>query len=189
MACMSRMTNGTGVVVGIDHIPTLTSLAVANLESDTFRVSPELSSKQSETEAKKKELEKDDDDDGRVVVVLGDGREGCAHLGPYDAIHVGAACSSTVPSALIRQLKRPGRLVVPVAHSRDTRAGPGSGTRTRAGDGDGHGDNTRDDDGGWDDGDVEEGEQWLWSITKDRHGTVTKEKMFGVRYVPLCDAP
>lgn len=34
-------------------------------------------------------------------------------MGPYDAIHVGAA-APTVPEALVQQLKSPGRLIVPV---------------------------------------------------------------------------
>ena len=34
-------------------------------------------------------------------------------LGPYDAIHVGAA-AATVPSALIEQLASPGRMFIPV---------------------------------------------------------------------------
>lgn len=34
-------------------------------------------------------------------------------MGPYDAIHVGAA-APTVPESLVQQLKSPGRLIVPV---------------------------------------------------------------------------
>lgn len=41
---------------------------------------------------------------GRVRLLLGDGRKGHADLGPYDAIHVGAA-APVLPQALIDQLK------------------------------------------------------------------------------------
>lgn len=43
-------------------------------------------------------------DSGQLRIVLGDGRQGFAELGPYDAIHVGAA-APTLPQALIEQLK------------------------------------------------------------------------------------
>ena len=48
-----------------------------------------------------------------LCVTEGDGREGYAQLGPYDAIHVGAA-SPELPTKLIEQLKPGGRLVVPI---------------------------------------------------------------------------
>lgn len=32
-------------------------------------------------------------------------------------------------------------------------------------------------------------ETHIWVIDKDEKGTVTKRKLFGVRYVPLTDAP
>ena len=31
--------------------------------------------------------------------------------------------------------------------------------------------------------------QHVWRITKDKDGKVTKDRLFGVRYVPLTDAP
>lgn len=31
--------------------------------------------------------------------------------------------------------------------------------------------------------------QHVWKITKDAQGKVTKQRLFGVRYVPLTDAP
>jgi protein-L-isoaspartate(D-aspartate) O-methyltransferase len=31
--------------------------------------------------------------------------------------------------------------------------------------------------------------QHVWRISKDRNGEVSKERLFGVRYVPLTDAP
>lgn len=42
--------------------------------------------------------------DGRLQLQLGDGRLGFAELGPYNAIHVGAAAPH-LPQALIEQLK------------------------------------------------------------------------------------
>jgi protein-L-isoaspartate(D-aspartate) O-methyltransferase len=32
-------------------------------------------------------------------------------------------------------------------------------------------------------------DQAVWRVEKDEHGHVTKTKLFGVRYVPLTDAP
>ncbi|KAL9029964.1 MAG: hypothetical protein Q9196_001850 [Gyalolechia fulgens] len=33
------------------------------------------------------------------------------------------------------------------------------------------------------------GSQWIWVVDKSVDGVVTREKRFGVRYVPLTDAP
>ena len=33
------------------------------------------------------------------------------------------------------------------------------------------------------------GNQSIWVLDKDRDGSVKKEKLYGVRYVPLTDAP
>ena len=38
-----------------------------------------------------------------------------------------------------------------------------------------------DDDAGW--------SQHVWNIDKDEHGNVSRKRLFGVRYVPLTDAP
>lgn len=50
---------------------------------------------------------------GNVSVVCGDGALGWPELAPYDAISV-AAAAPEVPAALVRQLKDPGRMVMPV---------------------------------------------------------------------------
>ena len=31
--------------------------------------------------------------------------------------------------------------------------------------------------------------QHVWKITKDAEGKISKQRLFGVRYVPLTDAP
>jgi len=33
------------------------------------------------------------------------------------------------------------------------------------------------------------GDQYIWVVDKDASGQVKKEKLYGVRYVPLTDAP
>lgn len=33
------------------------------------------------------------------------------------------------------------------------------------------------------------GGQHIWTVDKDSQGEVTKKKLYGVRYVPLTDAP
>ncbi|KAI1478494.1 protein-L-isoaspartate O-methyltransferase [Daldinia eschscholtzii] len=32
-------------------------------------------------------------------------------------------------------------------------------------------------------------EQYIWTVDKDEHGNIEKKKLYGVRYVPLTDAP
>lgn len=80
-------------VVGVDHMQTLVDQAHLNLEKDGLAAA--LAS-------------------GQIVNVCADGREGCAQLAPFDAIHVGAAASNEVPKMLIDQLKAPGRMFIPV---------------------------------------------------------------------------
>lgn len=80
-----------GYTVGIDHIEQLTEFAKKNVEKDQ----PLL-------------LERE-----RIILVTGDGRNGYLQKAPYDIIHVGAAADG-VPKALHEQLKRGGRMIVPV---------------------------------------------------------------------------
>lgn len=81
-----------GKVVGIEHIPELTDWSRSNLKSDGLE--PEL-------------------ERGDIIMLSGDGRQGYAQEGPYDAIHVGAA-SPTLPQPLLDQLACPGRMFIPV---------------------------------------------------------------------------
>jgi protein-L-isoaspartate(D-aspartate) O-methyltransferase len=50
---------------------------------------------------------------GPLKILLGDGWKGLPSEGPFSAIHVGAAAEE-IPIALVEQLARPGRLIVPV---------------------------------------------------------------------------
>jgi protein-L-isoaspartate(D-aspartate) O-methyltransferase len=127
-------------VIGIDHIQGLVDLANRNV---------------AKSEQGRQWLES-----GKVRFVKGDGRLGFAdddgddeggereRERGYDAIHVGAAAKEA-HEVLVRQLRRPGRLFIPVG----------------------------------------EDVQFIWIIDKMEDGTVVREKQFGVRYVPLTDAP
>lgn len=97
---------------------------------------------------------------GKAKFILGDGRLGWQEGGPYDAIHVGAAAETMHP-ALIEQLRAPGRMFIPVETNE------GGGLRSFG----------------------LSGAQYIWVVDKKEDGTVHKEKIFGVSYVPLTDAP
>jgi len=90
-ACMAIMLGPNGKAVGVEHIPELVNRSIENLKKDNPGL---LTSK-------------------RVVLIAGDGRQGYPDESPYDAIHVGAA-ASTIPPALINQLKPGGRMAIPV---------------------------------------------------------------------------
>jgi len=92
-AVFAHLVKPHGKVIGIDHIPQLTSLASDNLKKDTLHA---------------QWLE-----DGTIELVTGDGRQGYQLQAPYDAIHVGAA-APVIPKALIEQLKAPGKMFIPV---------------------------------------------------------------------------
>ena len=91
--CMAKMIGKSGLVVGIDHIDELVRQSEANIRKSNGYLL--------------------DGPNPLVKLVTGDGRLGYPADGPYDAIHVGAA-SPEKPQALIDQLKRGGRLIVPV---------------------------------------------------------------------------
>lgn len=90
-ACMAMMLGKNGIAVGIDHMSELVELSKKNLNKNNGDL---LTS-------------------GRIHLKVGDGRLGVPDLGPYNAIHVGAAAAN-LPQALVDQLKVGGRLIVPV---------------------------------------------------------------------------
>lgn len=94
VSCFARLVGVQGIVVGIDHIPTLTDLARSNIASD-------LGVRET---------------GGKIEIVTGDGRLGYPAAAPYDAIHVGAA-APRVPDALIDQLKMPGKMYIPLGEA------------------------------------------------------------------------
>jgi protein-L-isoaspartate(D-aspartate) O-methyltransferase len=90
-ACMARLVQPGGKVIGVEHIPQLVDLSLKNIAKNGRSLL----------------------DDGTFQIILDDGRLGYPQGGPYDAIHVGAAAPNR-PTALIEQLRPGGRLVVPV---------------------------------------------------------------------------
>ena len=88
---MSKMMEDQGTSVGIEHIKELCNYAEQNISKHN-----------------KKLL-----DEKKVILICGDGRNGCSEYGPYNCIHVGAAAAE-LPNALIDQLSNGGRLVIPV---------------------------------------------------------------------------
>jgi protein-L-isoaspartate(D-aspartate) O-methyltransferase len=137
----SPPTDADGHVVGIEHIQELVDLARKNMgKSEDGRGF--LTS-------------------GKVQFITGDGRKGWKEGGPYDAIHVGAAAAE-LHTALIDQLRAPGRMFIPVENE-----APEAGL-SRLGVGNG---------------------QYIWVVDKKADGSIVKEKVFAVSYVPLTDAP
>ncbi|KAJ5780880.1 Protein-L-isoaspartate(D-aspartate) O-methyltransferase [Penicillium paradoxum] len=94
-----------------------------------------------------------------VKFITGDGRLGWKEDAPYDAIHVGAAADK-LHSTLVDQLRAPGRLFIPVESEDNESAVDGLG-----------------------------GGQYIWVVDKKEDGSIHKEKVFQVSYVPLTDAP
>ena len=88
---LSKMTNDTGTVVGVEHITQLYNFGIQNIE----KFNSDLIKK------------------GKIIMVQGDGRQGCKEYGPYKAIHVGA-CSEFYPQALVDQLDYNGRMFIPI---------------------------------------------------------------------------
>jgi len=90
--CMALMVGQSGKVVGIDHIDQLVASSIENIKKDGKEDLMEC---------------------GQVKMVVGDGRQGWAEGGPYNAIHVGAAAPE-LPQSLVDQLASGGRMVIPV---------------------------------------------------------------------------
>ncbi|KAL7678080.1 hypothetical protein ACOME3_004309 [Neoechinorhynchus agilis] len=90
-ACFAYMVQPSGKVVGVEHIKQLVDKSVENLNS----------------------LDSGLLNSGLIEIIEADGREGNVENSPYDAIHVGAACTSK-PQSLIDQLNPGGVLLAPV---------------------------------------------------------------------------
>lgn len=102
---------------------------------------------------------------GKVQFITADGRKGWPQGGPYDVIHVGAAAAE-LHETLVQQLKAPGRMFIPVENAAEE---GGSGSMlSRLG---------------------LSGGQHIWVVDKRADGSVHKEKVLPVQYVPLTDAP
>jgi len=91
-AVMALLVGEKGRSVGVEHIPELAERSIGSIKQT--QAAPLLES-------------------GALSIHVGDGRLGYPELGPYDAIHVGAAASE-LPQKLVSQLKPGGRMVVPV---------------------------------------------------------------------------
>lgn len=94
-ACFALMVGEQGCAVGVEHIPQLVEACMENIKA-----------------SKAASLV----DSGKLSFHVGDGRMGWPNEAPYDAIHVGAAAPE-VPDALLQQLKRGGRMVIPVGQA------------------------------------------------------------------------
>ncbi|PFH35936.1 L-isoaspartyl protein carboxyl methyltransferase family protein [Besnoitia besnoiti] len=117
----------------------------------------------------------------RFRLRVGDGWRGYAEGGPYDAIHVGAAASA-IPKELLAQLRRGGKMVIPVETDADghvrfedeVEAGAGQGGGAA---GVGFGFNKG--------RDLFSVGQTFVEVTKNVEGNVKVKKLMGVMYVPL----
>jgi len=97
--CMAEMVGPEGRAVGVDHVPELVELAKANTMKDHAQYLRE----------------------GRVAFHVADGRIGYSQDAPYDCIHVGAAAES-MHDELVKQLKAPGRMFIPVSDNKGGQA-------------------------------------------------------------------
>lgn len=94
---LSALTNYKGTVVGVDHIQELVNWGIKN-----------VGKKHRDLLNKKK-----------IIFVNSDGRYGYKALGPYKAIHVGAAVEQ-IPNELLDQLDYEGRMFIPVGKINET---------------------------------------------------------------------
>ena len=110
LSYMANAMNRTGKLIGIDRIEELVQLSRTNLQREGFVVSADAGGGGAGGS---------DESGSRLQIILkqGDGWQGCAEHGPYDAIQVAAAATS-MPQCLVDQLANGGRLIIPVG-SRD----------------------------------------------------------------------
>lgn len=94
---LSKMTNDSGIIVGIEHINDLINFGNNNVKKNHSYL-----------------MEK-----GNIIFVNGDGRQGYKKYAPYKAIHVGAAAEK-IPKSLIDQLDLNGRMFIPVGEKGET---------------------------------------------------------------------
>ncbi|XP_008468543.1 protein-L-isoaspartate(D-aspartate) O-methyltransferase [Diaphorina citri] len=87
----AHMVGPTGKVIGVEHIPELIEASLRNISKGN----------------------KDLLDSGRVRIVEADAREGYLPEAPYDVIYYGG-CVSEVPSRVLNQLKKGGRILAPI---------------------------------------------------------------------------
>ncbi|KAH8645783.1 protein-L-isoaspartate O-methyltransferase [Xylariales sp. PMI_506] len=131
---LAELVGETGVVVGLEHIRELQQMGERNMGN-------------SNQEGKEEEQQQEEEEKKGEVNGVEEGDEG-----GWDAIHVGAAAVK-LHQELVDQLRRPGRMFIPVGSKNDG------------------------------------GGQFIWTVDKDEAGNVTKTRGYGVRYVPLTDAP
>jgi len=94
---LSKMTNDTGTVVGIEHIPELYEFGIKNVRKHHANLI----------------------DSGKIIFVNEDGRKGYKKYGPYKVIHAGAA-SEQLPQEIIEQLDYNGRMFIPIGPRGET---------------------------------------------------------------------
>jgi protein-L-isoaspartate(D-aspartate) O-methyltransferase len=91
-SCMGHLVSPIGYVVGVENRQSLVDLATKNIRNADLNLIRS----------------------GTVSIRLGDGWTGEGYSNDsYDAIHVGAAAEQ-IPDTLLRALKSPGRMVIPV---------------------------------------------------------------------------
>ena len=93
-AVLAQLVRPNGVVQGVELVPALAERSIAALDAD-----PAVRAARQ--------------DGVRVEVRTADAHWGVAEGAPYDAIHVGAAAEE-VPEALVEQMQRGGRMIIPV---------------------------------------------------------------------------
>ena len=94
---LSKMTNDTGTVVEIEHIPELYEFGIKNVRKHHANLI----------------------DSGKIIFVNKDGRKGYKKYGPYKVIHAGAA-SEQLPQEIIEQLDYNGRMFIPIGPRGET---------------------------------------------------------------------